>query len=182
MLGTTPPLNQTFDALWASRADEVKGAMAHAWKGYKAYAWGKDQLLPVSHSFSQWFNLGLTLVDGLDTLYLMGLTEQFAEAREWVEKDLDFDQDTEVNLFETSIRVLGAMLSCYHLSQDKLFLDKAIDLGDRLMVAFNTNSGVPLSDVNLGSPPFLATLTTIFLVCRQAHSERSRVVVILLYL
>lgn len=124
--------------------------MEHAWKGYKLYAWGRDQLLPVSHSFSQWFNLGLTLVDGLDTLYLMGLTEQFAEGREWVAKELTFDQDTEVNLFETTIRVLGAMLSCYHLSQDKLFLDKAIDLGDRLMVAFDTASGVPLSDVNLG--------------------------------
>ena len=43
-----------------------------AWKGYKENAWGKDELLPVSKRSSEWFKLGLTLVDSLDTMLIMG--------------------------------------------------------------------------------------------------------------
>ena len=49
--------------------------MRHAWKGYRSYAWGHDHLLPISKSRNDWMYLGLTLVDGLDTLWMMGLTE-----------------------------------------------------------------------------------------------------------
>jgi mannosyl-oligosaccharide alpha-1,2-mannosidase len=56
-----------------------------------------------------------------------------------------------VNLFETSIRVLGGLLSTYHLSGDQIFLDKAKDLGDRLLPAFSSKSGIPYSDVNIGN-------------------------------
>ena len=55
----------------------------------------------------------------------------------------------DVNLFETTIRVLGGLLSAFHLSEDNIFLDKARDLGERLMGAFASPSGIPFSDVNL---------------------------------
>jgi mannosyl-oligosaccharide alpha-1,2-mannosidase len=123
-----------------------------AWTGYKRHAWGKDELLPVSKTSSSWFNLGLTLVDSLDTMLLMGLSDEFDEARSWVEHELRLDQDQDVNLFECTIRVLGGLLSTYWLTgKDTLFLDKARDLGDRLMFAFNQKSGVPFSDVNIGT-------------------------------
>ena len=70
--------------------------------------------------------MGLTIIDGLDTMYLMGMKDEFAEAREWVEKSLNIDQNVDINLFETTIRILGGFLSTYHLSGDKLFLDKAV--------------------------------------------------------
>uniref|UniRef100_A0A3B3UFY0 alpha-1,2-Mannosidase n=1 Tax=Poecilia latipinna TaxID=48699 RepID=A0A3B3UFY0_9TELE len=134
----------------AERLEAVRDAFRHAWKAYREYAWGHDELKPISKSFSEWFGLGLTLIDSLDTMWIMGLKEEFAEARSWVEKELSFDKNVEVNLFETTIRILGGLLSCYHLTGDQLFLDKAKDLGSRLMPAFKTPSKIPFSDVNIG--------------------------------
>lgn len=51
-----------------------------------------------------WFGLGLTLIDSLDTMYIMGLTDEFEEAKEWVGESLDFSINKDVNLFETTIR------------------------------------------------------------------------------
>ncbi|XP_015281993.1 PREDICTED: endoplasmic reticulum mannosyl-oligosaccharide 1,2-alpha-mannosidase [Gekko japonicus] len=125
-------------------------AFRHAWKGYKEFAWGHDELKPISKSFSEWFGLGLTLIDALDTMWILGLKEEFAEAKKWVVTELNFDKNVDVNLFESAIRILGGLLSTYHLSGDSLFLEKAKDIGSRLMPAFNTPSKIPFSDVNIG--------------------------------
>lgn len=50
----------------------------HAWEGYRTFAWGHDELKPVSRSFNEWFGLGLTLVDALDTLWILGLGKGIA--------------------------------------------------------------------------------------------------------
>ncbi|XP_059893947.1 endoplasmic reticulum mannosyl-oligosaccharide 1,2-alpha-mannosidase isoform X3 [Gadus macrocephalus] len=90
---------------------------------------------------------------------------EFSEARGWVEKDLSFSRNVDVNLFESTIRVLGGLLSTYHLTSDQLFLEKAIDIGSRLMPAFNTPSKIPYSDVNIGKgtahPPRWTTDSTV---------------------
>uniref|UniRef100_A0A670YST4 alpha-1,2-Mannosidase n=1 Tax=Pseudonaja textilis TaxID=8673 RepID=A0A670YST4_PSETE len=125
-------------------------AFRHAWRGYKEFAWGHDELKPISKTFNEWFGLGLTLIDALDTMWILGLKAEFQEAREWVAKELDFQKDVDVNLFESAIRILGGLLSTYHLSGDSLFLEKAKDIGSRLMPAFNTPSKIPFSDVNIG--------------------------------
>ena len=65
-------------------------------------------------------------MDSLDTMYIMGLDVEFQEARAWVATQMNLDQDTDVNLFECTIRVLGGLLSTYHLTGDKLFLEKAV--------------------------------------------------------
>lgn len=149
----------------AERQEAVRQAFKHAWRGYKDHAWGHDELKPISKSYAEWFGLGLTLVDALDTMWILGLMEEFAEAREWVEKELSFDKNVDVNLFETTIRILGGLLSTYHLTKDTLFLDKAKDLGSRLMPAFKTPSKIPFSDVNLGRgtahPPRWTTDSTL---------------------
>jgi mannosyl-oligosaccharide alpha-1,2-mannosidase len=80
------------------------------------YAWGHDELLPISKTSNRWFDLGLTLVDSLDTLLIMGMKDEFLEARNWVEESLKVDPDLDVNLFETTIRVLGGLLAPFHLS------------------------------------------------------------------
>ena len=59
---------------------------------------------------------------------VMNLKEEFTEAKKWVSENLNFNINKDVNLFETTIRVLGGLLSTYHLSKDRVFLDKAIDL------------------------------------------------------
>ncbi|XP_022607948.1 endoplasmic reticulum mannosyl-oligosaccharide 1,2-alpha-mannosidase [Seriola dumerili] len=134
----------------ASWLEEVREAFRHAWKGYKDFAWGHDELRPISKSYSEWFGLGLTLIDALDTMWILGLKEEFEEAKAWVTAELTFNKNVDVNLFESTIRILGGLLSTYHLTGDTLFLDKAKDIGSRLMPAFNTPSKIPYSDVNIG--------------------------------
>ncbi|XP_044120389.1 endoplasmic reticulum mannosyl-oligosaccharide 1,2-alpha-mannosidase-like isoform X1 [Neovison vison] len=121
------------------RQRAVIDAFRHAWAGYRKFAWGHDELKPVSRSFSEWFGLGLTLIDALDTMWILGLKKEFEEARKWVSKKLRFQKDVDVNLFESTIRILGGLLSAYHLSGDDLFLKKA------------TPSKIPYSDVNIGT-------------------------------
>ncbi|XP_035464217.2 endoplasmic reticulum mannosyl-oligosaccharide 1,2-alpha-mannosidase [Scophthalmus maximus] len=159
------------------RLEAVRDAFRHAWKGYKDHAWGHDELKPISKSFGEWFGLGLTLIDSLDTMWILGLKEEFEESKAWIEKELSFNKNVDVNLFETTIRVLGGLLSTYHLTGDQLFLDKAKDLGSRLMPAFKTPSKIPFSDVNIGKgtahPPrwtsdsTLAEVTSIQLEFRE---------------
>ena len=57
-----------------ARQKAVVNAAKHAWNGYKKYAWGHDHLRPISMSHQDWFHLGLTIIDSLDTLYMMNLT------------------------------------------------------------------------------------------------------------
>lgn len=64
-----------FSAGTSDRLEAVRDAFRHAWKGYKAHAWGHDELKPISKSFGEWFGLGLTLIDSLDTMWIMGLKE-----------------------------------------------------------------------------------------------------------
>lgn len=107
--------------------------------------------------------LGWIIVDSLDTLMIMNLTSRLTHAREWVSTSLNYDQDHEVNTFETTIRMLGGLLSAHYLSStfpnmaplldddkgEDLYLEKATDLADRLLGAFNSESGVPYASVNL---------------------------------
>ncbi|RUS14175.1 endoplasmic reticulum mannosyl-oligosaccharide 1,2-alpha-mannosidase-like protein [Endogone sp. FLAS-F59071] len=140
------------DPLWASRQQNVIAAFQHAWKGYSTEAFGNDEYRPLSHSGEDWLpgGIGLMIVDALDTMLLMNLQSEYTKARAWVDKSLDFNKQGYVNLFETTIRVLGGLLSAYHLSgSDPLYLEKAVDLADRLMDAFQSPSGIPYSDVNL---------------------------------
>lgn len=59
-------------------------------------------------------------------LYSASLHTEFEEAKNWVEKELSFNKNVDVNLFETTIRILGGLLSSYHLTGDQLFLEKAV--------------------------------------------------------
>ena len=58
-------------------------------------------------------------------------------------------QDINTSVFETTIRELGGLLSAYELDGDVIFLQKATQLADRLLCAFNTPTGIPHTTVNL---------------------------------
>ncbi|KAL7330857.1 mannosyl-oligosaccharide alpha-1,2-mannosidase, variant 2 [Mucor circinelloides] len=142
------------DALLASRQEKIIQAFQHAWKGYSKDAFGQDEYQPLTHTGHNWApgGVGLMIVDALDTLMLMNLTQEYNEARSWIETNLEFNKDQDVNVFETTIRVLGGLLSAYHLSNnDPLYLRKAVDLGDRLLPAFNSESGIPFSGITLSN-------------------------------
>mmetsp|Transcript_4411 Transcript_4411/g.5080 ORF Transcript_4411/g.5080 Transcript_4411/m.5080 type:complete len:357 (-) Transcript_4411:547-1617(-) len=140
------------DELARERREHVKNSMKHLWNGYRDNAFGMDEVKPISGGGNnRWTGLGTTLVDSLDTLWLMDMKEEFYEARDWVRDKLRFDNSTElVSLFETTIRSLGGLLSAYDLSGDDIFLVKAKDLGSRLFKAFEKSpSGIPFPRVCL---------------------------------
>jgi len=143
------PLNvvkkQAVDDLARVRRHHIRNAMKHAWEGYRKYAWGNDELHPQSNQGqNNWGGMGTTLVDSLDTLWLMGMKKEFWEARDWVRDHLTCDRTGSVSVFETTIRSLGGLLSAYDWSGEKVFLDKAEDLGQRLFHAVEDSpSGLP---------------------------------------
>jgi ER degradation enhancer, mannosidase alpha-like 2 len=134
-----------------SDAAQVKSEFLHAWSGYKKYAWGHDDLRPLSKSYHDWYarSLLMTPVDALDTMILMGLKGEADGTREYIVKNLSFDQDISVQNFEITIRLLGGLLSSYQLSADKRLLNLAEDLGNRLLPVFNSPTGLPYRYVNL---------------------------------
>ncbi|XP_060801747.1 mannosyl-oligosaccharide alpha-1,2-mannosidase IA isoform X2 [Amyelois transitella] len=137
-----------------SKRRQIIGMMQHAWNNYKLYAWGKNELKPISKRahLSSVFgggDLGATIVDGLDTLYLMGLMDEFREGRDWIAENFNiFEIDSELSVFETTIRFVGGLLSCYALTGDTMFRDKAAAVADALLPAFETPTGLPYALIN----------------------------------
>lgn len=134
-----------------AKFEAVKAAVRHAWNGYVRFAFGQDELKPVSNTGYNWLGMGATIVDGLDTLWIMGLKEEFKQARDWVQTSLNLNVNMGISFFETTIRCLGGLLSAYELSGDRMFLDKARELGEKLLVAFRLPSGLPMATVNLAT-------------------------------
>ncbi|KAJ5085574.1 Mannosyl-oligosaccharide 1-2-alpha-mannosidase [Penicillium argentinense] len=112
--------------------------------------------------------MGWIIVDSLDTMIIMNLTAQVRHARQWIATSLQYNQDHDVSTFETTIRMLGGLLSAHYLSTqyptlapikdddagaagEDLYIEKATDLADRLLGAFETHSGIPLASVNLNT-------------------------------
>lgn len=132
-------------------AAQVKSEFLHAWTGYKKYAWGHDDLKPLSKTWHDWYAdpLLMTPVDALDTMLIMGMNDEADRTREYVVKNLSFDKDIPVQNFEVTIRLLGGLLSSYQLTGDKRLLDLAEDLGTRLLPVFESPTGLPYRYVNL---------------------------------
>lgn len=131
------------------RLEAVKSNFTHAWNGYKQHAWLNDEVRPISgtglNTFGGW---AATLVDSLDTLWMMDMTSEFEDAVKAVEK-IDFTQSTldEINVFETTIRYLGGLLAAYDLSEYRYpaLLRKASELGNMLYHAFDTPNHMPIT-------------------------------------
>jgi mannosidase alpha-like ER degradation enhancer 2 len=146
------PSAQQSSADRAALAAQVKAEFLHAWNGYKKYAWGHDDLDPVSRKPRDWYPpavMYMTPVDALDTMLLMGLRDEAAEAQKVILENLSFDHDVSVQVFEINIRTLGGLLTAYEMTNEKRFLALAEDLGRRLLPAFKSKTGMPYRYVNL---------------------------------
>ncbi|KAJ3260413.1 hypothetical protein HK103_000555 [Boothiomyces macroporosus] len=134
--------------IWDDCRDEVVESFRHAWKGYKDSAWGYDELLPISKQGSNWFKMGCTIIDALDTALIMEQDDIYFDAKHWIESDLKYDGDGDSNVFEITIRVLGGLLSTYTFTEEQVFLDKAVELADILLIAFESPSKIPFSSID----------------------------------
>jgi len=143
------------DSLSRARRKYVKGMMKHAWDGYSAHAWGKNEVRPVSKSGNSGSifgasDTGATIVDSMDTLFIMGMEEEFARGKQWIAANLDLTQiKEEVNVFEINIRYVGGLLSLFALTGDEMFKDKAVEIVEKLLPAFDTPTGIPHGKVNM---------------------------------
>ena len=152
------------------RLGAVKSSFEHSWAGYKAHAWMKDELSPLDGGNMQAFGgWAATLVDSLDTLWIMGMKEEFDEAVD-AAKDIDFNSTSEtmLNIFEITIRYLGGLLGAYDLTGGTypVLLQKATELGDFLYCAFDTPNRMPVTRWNWkealeGAPQTAGTTTLI---------------------
>uniref|UniRef100_A0A0B7A140 alpha-1,2-Mannosidase n=1 Tax=Arion vulgaris TaxID=1028688 RepID=A0A0B7A140_9EUPU len=156
----------------------------HAYNAYMNNAYPADELMPLTCSGryqgtepsrgdadDALGNFTLTLIDSLDTLAVLGELQAFDQSVRNVIKDSRFDADIVVSVFETNIRIVGGLLGGHvaasyfkrkqismHWYQDEL-LTMAKEVGDRLLPAFNTSTGIPYPRVNLkhGITPTIAT-------------------------
>ena len=122
--------------------EKVKGMFDHAYKAYMENAFPLDELRPLScKGVNNYGGYALTLIDLLDTLVLFNRTADFRTGVKWVIENVAFEADLNVSVFESTIRILGGLLSAHFLAKDtelKLYpgykgelLEKATDLADR---------------------------------------------------
>ncbi|KAF9464248.1 glycoside hydrolase family 47 protein [Collybia nuda] len=148
-----PPPPPKPQVSWEKRKEEVRDAFVHALSGYMQHAFPYDELLPLNGGKTNNFNgWSVTLIDALDTMWMMGLKEEFYDAVGVVAAQ-NFTVNTGGSpyapFFETTIRYLGGLLSAYALSKEPVLLSRADDLGRALLPAFNaTPSGLPGYAVN----------------------------------
>ncbi|CAH8528221.1 unnamed protein product [Heterobilharzia americana] len=154
---------------------QVKEMFLHAYYSYKNNAFPADELMPLScRGRYRWEginrgdiddalgNFSLTMLDGLDSLFLVGELDEFDSAVKSVVETVRFDADVDVSVFETNIRVLGGLLGA-HIAAVSIkansnsrmiwynddLLKMAIDIGNRLLPAFDTPTGIPYPRINL---------------------------------
>jgi mannosidase alpha-like ER degradation enhancer 2 len=135
----------------AQLAERVRAETLASWRAYEQYAWGHDELRPLTKTPRDWYgdSLLITPVDSLDTLILLGFKDEAEKAKTLIVNTLTFDKDVEVKNFEITIRVLGGLLSAYQLTGDARLLHLADDLGTRLLPVFDSKTGMPYVNVNL---------------------------------
>jgi mannosyl-oligosaccharide alpha-1,2-mannosidase len=144
--------HRSVDYTQTHRQAAVKKEFLHAWTSYRDHSWMADGLLPLSGGRkTQFCSWSATLIDSLDTLWIMDLHEEFEEAVN-ATMTVDFRHSAgmcEVSLFESTIRYLGGLLGAYDLSGEERLLGKVKEVGEVLSRAFDTSNGMPCSFCHL---------------------------------
>jgi hypothetical protein len=138
----------------ATVAAEVREEFLHGWRGYTSRAWGYDEVRPVSGGHHDFFapghTFGLSMVEALDTLYLMGQDAELARCCSWIDAHLDPAADVDTHVFEAVIRIVGGLLAGHQATGRSSLLARAREFADRLLPAFTKSpTGIPYTQVNL---------------------------------
>lgn len=147
-------------------AQQVRAELMHSWEGYKRAAWGYDEVRPVSGGHNDFFvpgqTFGLSIIEALDTLWVMELDEEVALAADWVEAHFDPVVDGDVEVFEAVIRLVGGLLSGYSCTGRETLLARCRELAGRLLPAFTLSpTGLPYRRVNLRTGKVSGTVTAL---------------------
>jgi len=142
------------DPIIRERRDFVQKMMKDAWDDYTRWAWGQNELKPVSQTGQNGgifgdAEIGATIVDSISTLHIMNMTEEYQSARSFVSNLTFIGIDASISVFETNIRIVGGFLSAYALTQDRIYIDKALEIATLLLPAFESTSGLPYSYINI---------------------------------
>ena len=148
--------------------DRVKAMFYHGYDSYMFNAFPEAELQPIKCQGGQFDLIKIpliTLMDTLDTLVIFGNHSEFRRAVSLISNHYTvFNIDVNVSVFETTIRVLGGLLSAHLMAIDpelaiysntsgssynNEMLYLAQDLGNRLLPAFETKTGIPFGTVNL---------------------------------
>ncbi|EJD51241.1 seven-hairpin glycosidase [Auricularia subglabra TFB-10046 SS5] len=131
----------------------VKKIFEEAFAAYEKFAWGHDDVRPVSETFLDSRNgWGASIVDALGTMKIMGLESLYKKGLNYT-ANIDFSVskiDSTVSVFETTIRYIGGMLSAYELGgrRDKILVKKAQEVADKLAYAWVGDNAMPYGFVN----------------------------------
>ncbi|KAK2954725.1 putative Mannosyl-oligosaccharide 1,2-alpha-mannosidase MNS1 [Blattamonas nauphoetae] len=151
------------EALCKQRRDEIKEAFLYAWEPYELYAWGHDEINPISRTPYNWLSKQATMIiDSATTMKIMGLEDKFKKCMDWIKNDMKVYKGGSSNLFETTIRILGGLISLYDLSGDKQVLDRAEELGDAIIYSFDSNTitSIPRNSFSFSKPSRKPTFET----------------------
>lgn len=129
------------------RIDKIRDAFQFTWKNYREFAWGADEMNPVTGEKEQpWGGMAMTMLDSVDTLWIMGLKEEYKETRDYIEKKLHFKHlgkdGKSISVTDTILRGVGGLLGAYAVTDDWMFAEKAGSLMNVIMPAFDHDDGV----------------------------------------
>ncbi|KAK1217329.1 hypothetical protein PQX77_020010 [Marasmius sp. AFHP31] len=144
---------------YAGQREVVKDIFRRSYDAYRKYAFGHDDLMPLSGKPNDDRNgWGATIVDAMSTMHIMGFDDFFKEAVEFV-GHIDFSKsqtDDTVSVFETTIRYLGGLLSAYELSgnEHEILLRKAQEVADKMAFAWKSHARdqtIPYGQLNFST-------------------------------
>ena len=146
-------MNTTNYDLWLSekRREEVKEEFRFVWEKYAEKAMGYDSIRPVDgQGLNDWGGVNLFIIESLDTMHLMGFHDWFTQSIDYVIENTNFQRNFTSSVFETTIRLLGGLLSAAEISHREELVEKATELGFRLVRAFKMNDTFPYPWINMG--------------------------------
>ncbi|OCK86043.1 glycoside hydrolase family 47 protein [Lepidopterella palustris CBS 459.81] len=146
------------------RAGRVRVAMKYTFWKYREYAWGFDDIMPVSGNGGTNRNgWGAFIVDSTTTLALMGLWDELELAVDHIIHSINFNTAISdlVDPFETTIQYLGALISLVDLidadmvpesvinnTKRDAILAQAVTLANKLAPSFDSPTGMMWPRVN----------------------------------
>ncbi|KAJ5536746.1 mannosyl-oligosaccharide alpha-1-2-mannosidase 1B [Penicillium frequentans] len=156
------------------RAEAVKQAYVREWNEYSKYAFPNDDLLPITHNYTNdLFGWGATVVDAIDTAVVMGLTDIVEQQLKHI-ASVDFTKSAYlVDFFDVNIRYIGGLLSAYDLIKSGDFpnpydddlvealLSQAKSLATAISPVFDTVTGLPVANLNFTSGELVQSTTTV---------------------